>query len=535
MRWKLNELPEYWVQISLGDIAIATSGVGFPVEYQGLKSGDLPFFKVGDVSRAYLNNRGNLTIADHYVSNETALRLRGKPIQPGSTVFAKIGEALKLNRRAYVHSPCLIDNNVMAVKAFDSQLDRYVYFFLMATDFSEASRATTVPSLRKGDIESLEFPLPPLNEQKRIAEKLDSLLARVDSCHSHLERVLEILARFRQSVLAAATSGRLTEDWREEKGVNQEWENYSLGDVLTDIRYGTSKKSVYELKNGLPVLRIPNVVNGKIDASDLKFSRFDKKEIETLSLKTDDILLIRSNGSIELVGKVAIVDEEFEGFLYAGYLIRLRLDTTKVNPRYISRYLSSPPIRRHIEQTARSTSGVNNINAEELKAISLDLPSLEEQAEIVRRVEKLFAYAEHLEARYYSGSDRVGQLTPSLLAKAFRGELVEQDPNDEPASVLLERMREARANAPKETKTIRRRSEMKSKKTLQDGKRISVVEVLKDSGKEMSSEQLFTAAGYPSDATPELVEAFFVDVRDAIKNKQVARRRRGTTDWFTLS
>ena len=296
-------------------------------------------------------------------------------------------------------------------------------------------------------LRSSKIALPPLNEQKRIAEKLDSLLARVDSCQTHLERVPQILKRFRQSVLAAATSGRLTEDWREEHGVNGEWESCALGDVLTDIKYGTSKKSIYELKNGIPVLRIPNIKDGKIDATDLKFSHFDEKEIKSLSLKTGDLLLIRSNGSVELVGKVAIVDSKFEGFMYAGYLIRLRFDTTKVNPLYLSFYLSSPAIRSHIELTARSTSGVNNINSEEVKAISLELPSLEEQAEIVRRVEKLFAYAERLEARYDSTSEHVERLTPSLLAKAFRGELVSQDPNDEPASVLLERIQEAKKTA----------------------------------------------------------------------------------------
>lgn len=325
---------------------------------------------------------------------------------------------------------------------------KFIAHFLQSPNYwrqiSDASAGITLANVNAKKLADVVLPLAPLNEQKRIADKLDTLLARVDACERRLERVPQILKRFRQSVLAAATSGRLTEGWGEDKGVDGEWENYPLGDVLIDIRYGTAKKSVYELKGGTPVLRIPNVVNGKVDASDLKFSHFDKKEIETLSLKTDDLLLIRSNGSVELVGKVAVVDEEFEGYLYAGYLIRLRFDKTKANPRYISYYLSSPAIRRHIEITARSTSGVNNINSEEVKAIALDLPSLEEQAEIVRRVETLFAFADCLEARYAAGHGLVGRLTPSLLAKAFRGELVEQNPADEPASVLLERIREAR-------------------------------------------------------------------------------------------
>lgn len=380
---------------------------------------------------------------------------------------------------------------------------RWLYYLVRTDDFvrvmSDLVQGALYPAVRPRDIRNYVIPLAPLNEQKRIAEKLDSLLARVDSCQSHLERVPQILKRFRQSVLAAAMSGRLTEVWREEKGVDGEWENYSLGDLLIDIRYGTAKKSVYELENGTPVLRIPNVVNGKVDASDLKFSHFDKKEIETLSLKADDLLLIRSNGSIELVGKVAIVDEEFEGYLYAGYLIRLRFDKKKANPRYISHYLSSPAIRRHIEITARSTSGVNNINSEEVKAIALDLPSLEEQAEIVRRVAILFTFANRLETRYTTGHALVDQLTPSLLAEAFRGELVEQDPNDEPASMLLERIREAR-EAGKASSTGKKPSRKKDRTTkevrmlkLSEIQENHLSAILKERGR-MTAEALWSAS-----------------------------------------
>lgn len=281
-------------------------------------------------------------------------------------------------------------------------------------------------------------PIAPLPEQKRIADKLDDLLGRVDTCQAHLDRVPEILKRFRQSVLAAATSGRLTQWW---DGHEEEWETDTLGSVITDIRYGTAKKSIYGLENATPVLRIPNIGDGKIDATDLKFAHFEHREVETLSLKTNDLLLIRSNGSVELVGKVAIVDSAFEGYIFAGYLIRLRFDLTKVNPRYIGLYLSSPAIRNHIELNARSTSGVNNINSEEVKAIPLAYPSLEEQHEIVRLVERLFAFADRLEARWREAQGRVGQLTPSLLAKAFRGELVEQREGEESAGRVVERIK----------------------------------------------------------------------------------------------
>lgn len=103
----------------------------------------------------------------------------------------------------------------MAVKAIGDISDKYIYYFLRTVDFSQTTRSTTVPSLRKGDVEELELPLAPLNEQRRIADKLDTTLARVDALNDRLARITPLLKRFRQSVLAAATSGRLTEDWRD--------------------------------------------------------------------------------------------------------------------------------------------------------------------------------------------------------------------------------------------------------------------------------------------------------------------------------
>jgi type I restriction enzyme, S subunit len=323
---------------------------------------------------------------------------------------------------------------------------RWLFYLVRSNGFvstmSDLVQGALYPAVRSKDVRSFEIPLAPLNEQKRIADKLNVLLTRVDTCRERLERVSLILKLFRQSVLAAAMSEELTEDWPRD---NEGWRTLPLGSVLTDIRYGTAQKSHYDIKNGTPVFRIPNIGDGLIDPSDLKFGVFSKKELDTLSLKAGDLLLIRSNGSLELVGKVALVEPKFEGYLYAGYLIRLRLNTSIVVPQFLRFFLSSPDVRRYIELTARSTSGVNNINTEEIRAIQLKLPSIEEQHEIVRRVEVLFAYADRLEARYKAARTCVEQLTPALLSKAFRGELVPQDPKDEPASVLLERIRASRA------------------------------------------------------------------------------------------
>lgn len=304
------------------------------------------------------------------------------------------------------------------------------------------------------------FVLAPRAEQKRITDQLDAMLARVNACNDHFEGIPAILKRFRQAVLAAATSGDLSGDFRLAKRSSEvieasppEWTPATLGSVTNDLRYGTSKKCDYS-DTGIGVLRIPNISeNGRIDASDLKRAHFDANELDKLSLKVGDLLIIRSNGSVDLVGKTSVVSEGEQGLLFAGYLMRLRLNTATALPGFMRLSLSEPRQRQRIELTSKSTSGVNNINAEELRALPVWLPPIAEQIEIVRRVQSLFAIADRIEARSTAARAQVARLTPLLLAKAFRGELVPQDPNDEPASALLSRIAAERTSAARSPRT----------------------------------------------------------------------------------
>lgn len=294
----------------------------------------------------------------------------------------------------------------------------------------------------KEDLSRFDFLLAPLAEQKIIAEKLDTLLAQVDSTKARLEQIPQILKRFRQAVLAAVVDA---------KSVNENTLT-TLGNIAKNIKYGTSKKCS-ETQGSTAVLRIPNIGPGYIINSNLKYADFDQKELATLTLKEGDLLLIRSNGSVDLVGKVAVISENDTSYLYAGYLIRVRLNKDRAIPKYISYCLQSPQLRQVIENIARSTSGVNNINSKELASLEIPLPPLPEQHEIVRRVEQLFAYADTIEKQVNSALTRVNSLTQSILAKAFRGELTAQWRAENPALIsgensaaaLLEKIKAERA------------------------------------------------------------------------------------------
>ena len=340
-----------------------------------------------------------------------------------------------------------VNQHVCIIRALPCIEPKYLSSYLSSPEIQslifDKNYGVTRQALTKQQILDLEVPVSPINEQRRIAAKLDATLAAVDACRQRLDGVADLLKRFRQAVLAAATSGELTREWREGRGICDSWDEQPLGNLLSDIRYGTAQKCTYEIC-GKPVLRIPNILEGSISLEDLKYADFDQKEIDKLAIRSGDLLVIRSNGSLDLVGRTALATDAHEGLLFAGYLIRLRPRQQVVFPGYLLLVLLSPGTRRCIELAARSTSGVNNINSKFLSGLQLGLPALEEQDEIIRCAQHLFTLADQLEARLHAARKVVDRLTPALLAKAFRGELVPQVPNDEPASVLLDRIRAAR-------------------------------------------------------------------------------------------
>jgi type I restriction enzyme S subunit len=308
------------------------------------------------------------------------------------------------------------------------------------TSIGKAEDGTMYPAVRDSDVAGGTIPIAPPLEQRRIVAKLDSLTARSSRARRELDRVPLLIERYKQAVLAKAFSGELTADWRKTRGVRRKWNSESLRALATDIRYGTSVKCTY-VKTDTAVLRIPNIEKSGISLDDLKYAHFSKSEIAKLALANGDLLFIRSNGSLGLVGRAAIVTPREAGLLYAGYLIRVRVDQEQIVPRFLLHLFSEPQTRSHIETLAKSTSGVNNINSEQLANVSVPLPTPAEQAEIVRRIDDAFSWLDKLAIEHARAEHLLPKLNQAFLAKAFRGELVPQDPNDEPAEHFLSRVK----------------------------------------------------------------------------------------------
>jgi type I restriction enzyme S subunit len=203
-------LPAGWQYLTLGRECHILAGFGFPERFQGKSSGDLPFFKVGDISEAWKRGEVFLSRAKHYVSHAESRELRAAPLPANTTVFAKIGAAIALNRRAILSEPSLVDNNVMGLHPASDNLNyKFLFHFVCTLKLDELSRATTVPSIRRSDIEPIPIPVPPPAEQRRIVAEIEKQFTRLEAGVAALRRVQANLKRYRAAVLKAACEGRL--------------------------------------------------------------------------------------------------------------------------------------------------------------------------------------------------------------------------------------------------------------------------------------------------------------------------------------
>ncbi|MUK65241.1 restriction endonuclease subunit S [Aliivibrio fischeri] len=196
------------------------------------------------------------------------------------------------------------------------------------------------------------------------------------------------------------------------------WEWCRFGQVFIDLKYGTSKKSDYKTV-GTPVLRIPNIVGGKVDLNDIKYSVMSDKELFEYKLNKGDLLLIRSNGSLGIVGRSAVVDIELENTVYAGYLVRARIVPDSVNSNYLKSTLDSLDVRRQIEGPIRSTSGVKNVNSTELSNLLIPLAPKSEQERINKKVADFHLVCDQLKARLKESQTTQLHLTDAIIDKAL--------------------------------------------------------------------------------------------------------------------
>lgn len=363
---------------------------------------------------------------------------------------------------------------------------------------AQITRGVAQRKVSLGRFAGIELPVAPLAEQQRIVTKLDELFSELDAGAAALERAQAKLERYRASVLKAAVEGRLTERWRqenppaetgaellerilaerrrrweaeqlaafEEKGKNppKDWkEKYeepvapdtdglpelpegwcwvTVDQVANIVQYGTSAKTDIQTL-GVPVLRMGNICEGDLALGNLKFLREDHHEFPNLLLDPGDLLFNRTN-SPELVGKTAVYRGDPSPCSFASYLIRVKL-LDGCQPDVVAIALNSSWGRAWVGSAASQQTGQANVNGSKLRGFAFPLPPSAEQDQVVRRVTSSLEGQRRLAHDITVGLTCATHLRQSILSHAFEGRLVPQDPDDEPASVLLERIRAERA------------------------------------------------------------------------------------------
>ena len=422
----MKELPAGWAETTIGEVLQFNYGKGLP-ERDRSGSG----FPV-------------------YGSNGVVGYHQQALVSAESLVIGRKGSVGEVH---HSRGPCWPIDTTYFVDEFCGMPARFWYYAMKGLDLGGLNRATAIPGLNREDAYQVDVVLPPQTEQKRIADKLDALLARVNACHERLDRVPAILKRFRQAVLAAATSGKLMDEWRAEQRKSEEWQTLRLTDV-GKIGRGKSKhrpRNDPRLYGGpYPFIQTGDVARSgeRITTHTQTYSEFGLAQSKLWPAGTVCITIAANIADTAILGYPACFPDSVVGFV---------ADPNNSLPEFIK--WSIDVIRDRLEAFAPATAQ-KNINLAVLNDVEFRCPPIDEQREIVRRVEALFAYADRLEARYTIACAQVERLTPALLAKAFRGELVPQDPNDELASVLLERIRASRVAAgekpPRKVRTERK-------------------------------------------------------------------------------
>jgi type I restriction enzyme, S subunit len=460
-----DELPKEWINSTVGecflDIRNGTTAT------QNKNGKGLPVTRIETIQ----NNEFDLSRI-HHIENLNLDKIEAFSYQPGDIAFSHINSYEHVGKTAlYKGEPEILIHgmNLLRLRLGHGQIEpSYVHLFMQSQFFREEIRqrvghAVNQVSINQKNLTEVPFIIAPLNEQQRIVAKLEALLGKVDACQTRLERIPALLKRFRQSVLAAACSGRLTIDWREKatpeqltppdpvniKGINEVEEIFDVAaywrwiplQALCDpdraICYGVIKLGA-TVQNGIPCLRTSDVKPLIIDTTDVKRIALDISDQYRRTLLRGGEVLVNVRGTL---GGVAVVPEELRDWNISREVAVVPV--LGVIPKFIALWIASLPCQNWLTGIAKGVA-YTGINIKDLRLFPVSLPSIFEQQEIVRRVEALFKHADRIEERYTKAKAYIDKLTQSILAKAFRGELVPQDPNDEPASVLLKRIKEER-------------------------------------------------------------------------------------------
>ncbi|WP_295942188.1 restriction endonuclease subunit S [uncultured Xanthomonas sp.] len=440
----MSELPVGWVETTIGEICAMGPKSAWD---DGMEIGFVP------MSHAPTNFRGPL---NYEARRWHEIKKAYTHFENDDVIFAKVTPCFENGKAALVAG---LPNGAGAGSSEFHVLRRrdagispsYLLAVIKSAQFlregeENMTGAVGLRRVPRAFVENFPVRLPPEAEQKRIAQKLDELLAQVDTLKARIDALPALLKRFRQSVISHGVSGSLAVDQHASFDTTT-WRHMRAEDVCTKVQSGGTPKEGFTTE-GTRFLKVYNIVDGLIDFE--YRPQYIATDIHQGSCRKS----ITSPGDVLMnivgppLGKIAVVPQGVDEW-NINQAITLFRPSESISSAWIHLVLLEGTNIRRVSQETKGSAGQVNISLSQCRDFVFPVPPTQIQDEIVRRVEQLFAYADQLEAKVAAAQQRIDALTQSLLAKAFRGELVPQDPTDEPASALLERIRAQRAAAPK--------------------------------------------------------------------------------------
>lgn len=464
-----RELPESWELVPLGTVLSDIVGGGTPPKERAeYFQGNIPLMTVKDMKSRRPTATG-FNITSEALANSSA------KLVPRDTII--IATRMGLGKVVRAPFDTAINQDLKALFPADGLEKSFLENWLIsiAHQLEGMGTGTTVKGIRLTDVTGLSFPLPPLPEQRRIVEKIETLFARLDKGEEAVRQVQALLKRYRQSVLKAAVTGELTADWRAAnrdrlehgrdllarilKARRETWkgrgrykepappDNSGLPDLPDGWIYASFDQLFPVFGGATPSRRDPQLWNGEIpwvSSGEVAFCRIRKTKekitevgLWSCSTKVHPVgtVLLAMIGEGKTRGQAAILDIPACNNQNAA---AIRVSESGIQPEYVYFFLLG-----NYEESRRKGQGGNQpaLNGEKVKAFVLPLPSAEEVAEIVSRTEQAFQIADSVSEWCATELARSSALRQSILKQAFSGRLVPQDPSDEPASALLARIR----------------------------------------------------------------------------------------------
>lgn len=442
---------EQWAETTLETIAKWQSG-GTPTSTNSEYYGDaIPWLIIGDLNDGLIFSSAK-SITQKGLDNSSA-----KLVPIDSVLIAMYGSIGKLG---IAKIPCATNQAIAFTEHIYGGIpNRFLYYYLFSIKnyLLDIGKGGAQQNISQTVLKAVSFPLPPLAEQHRIVARLDAIMERMERNKKRLDKIPALLKRFRQSVLASAMGGVLFE-------TKTAWIDVELNSLIDkggifDGPFGSNLKTDDYVGKGVRVIRLENIEHLSFIQEKEKFITEEKYSTLTRHTVGDGDIIFSSFISEEI--RACILPNLSTKAVAKADCFCIRPNINKVDKKFLLLSLVS---RNSYDQLVQNIHGATRprINTTQLKKLILSIPQLEEQKEIVRRVEQLFAFADKVEARYAKSKVLLDKLPQSILAKAFRGELVAQDENDEPASILLKRISASKLSASK-AKSSRLKNKGKSK------------------------------------------------------------------------